>query len=87
MPPDTSREWMLAVLESGVLEERRWSLGFSRDDAGVGDLDKRTVIAVNPSAWPEPVETWFALWYPGVVVRSVVAGSPDELGVALRALH
>lgn len=85
MPPDANMEWVLAVIESGILMERRWSLGFSRDDAGIGDLDNRTVIAINPDAWPEPVEAWFALWYPGVTVRAVPAASPEELRIALCA--
>lgn len=85
MPPDANREWVSAVVESGILIENRWSLGFNRDDAGIGDLDKRTVIVVNPSAWPEPIEAWFALWYPGVAVRMVSAASPEDLRIALCA--
>ncbi|MBN1309899.1 MAG: hypothetical protein JXB30_00675 [Anaerolineae bacterium] len=85
MPPGASREWLDAIFDSGVLSDKGWTLGFNRDDAGIGDLDKRTVIVINPSAWPEPIEAWFALWYPGVSVQPVSAVSPDDLRVALRA--
>lgn len=29
----------------------RWSIGYSADDAGIGDLDSRTVIVVNADEW------------------------------------
>ncbi|MBN1429426.1 MAG: hypothetical protein JXB07_13720 [Anaerolineae bacterium] len=83
MPPCAGKEWLRAVLDSGVLTERGWSMGFNRDDAGIGDLDSRAVIVVNPADWPEPIEAWFAFWYPGVIVHAVSADSPDDLQVAL----
>lgn len=86
MPPDANTEWVAAVVESGILMERRFTLGFNRDDAGIGDLDRRTVIVVNPSAWPEPIEAWFALWYPGVSIHMVSAASPEDLRMALRTI-
>jgi len=86
MPPGADREWQEAVLDSGVLLERGWTMGFNRDDAGIGDLDRRTVVVVNPSAWPEPIEAWFDRWYPGVNLRPVSVASPDALRVALSAL-
>jgi hypothetical protein len=84
--PTMGSEWAAAVLESELWRAGRCILGCNRDDAGIGDLNERTVLAVNPSAWPEPVESWFAVWYPGVTVRSVLAATPAELQTVLQTV-
>jgi hypothetical protein len=86
LPQAADASWVQAILDSGVLIQRKWTVGFSADDAGLGDLDIRNVIVVNPSAWPDPIVPWFELWYPGVKVRSIAASTPAQLKEALRAL-
>jgi hypothetical protein len=86
LPPDAGKDWLQAVVDSGILTQYRWTVGFSADDAGIGDLDDRTVIVINPSAWPDPIEAWFELWYPGVKVHPVNASSPQTLQVILQSL-
>ncbi len=86
LPADAGKDWLQAVVDSGVLTQYRWTVGFSADDAGIGDLDDRTVIIINPSAWPDPIEAWFGLWYPGVKVHPVNASSPETLRVILQSL-
>jgi len=72
-------KWIEAVAASGVLSRNRWTMGSSADDAGVGDLDKRTVIAINPDTWPTSLADFYAREYPGVIYRSVQAATPDAL--------
>lgn len=44
----------------------RCTIGYSADDAGIGDLDARTIIAIDPEAWGGDLRAWFAQHYPGV---------------------
>jgi hypothetical protein len=60
-------------------------IGGSADDAGIGDLDARCVIAVNPHLWDGDLCAWFAEHYPGVGYMPVEAKTPDELRVELGA--
>jgi hypothetical protein len=86
LPSSAGGEWIGALIRSGVLERYRWTVGYSADDAGIGDLDTRTVIVVNPDAWADPILPWFQTWYPGVAVRAIKASTPDELEAKLRAV-
>ncbi|MBN1815374.1 MAG: hypothetical protein JXA14_26315 [Anaerolineae bacterium] len=78
LPPTADVAWARAVAEARW-DSYRWTIGGSADDAGIGDLDSRRVIAVNPGLWPDDLLGWFKQWYPGVVVLVVNAGTPDEL--------
>ncbi len=86
LPPAAGKEWAQAVLESDAWLRHRWTLGFSADDAGIGDLEARMVLVINPTAWPDPILPWFELWYPGIQVRTIAASTPAELSAALRTL-
>ncbi len=44
----------------------RYTIGYSADDAGIGDLDARTVIAIDPEQWGGDLQAWFVQHYPGV---------------------
>ena len=57
-------------------------------DAGIGDLDVRRVIAVNPQAWPgsQSLALFFQVYYPGVELLSVPAATPEELALKLSSL-
>jgi hypothetical protein len=85
LPQAGERAWTQAVIESGVLDGGKHTLGFSADDAGIGDLDKRRALVVNPAQWEEPVEWWFAKHYPGVKMRTLKADTPEALKTALAA--
>ena len=68
----------------GSFDARR-TVGFSADDAGIGDLDDRRVIAVNPHHWlNELTATWFEAHYQGTKFYSLVVNTPEELAKALR---
>jgi len=63
-----------------------WTLGQSADDAGIGDLDVREVIAVNPAMWDDDLQAFFEAHYPGVAYRPVYAATPADLLPVLRGL-
>ena len=44
----------------------RWTVGGSADDAGIGDLDNRRVIALDPDSWQGELSAFFSRYYPGV---------------------
>jgi hypothetical protein len=68
-------------------DEHRFTVGGSADDAGIGDLDARRVIAINPSDWADDLETFFSSFYPDVVYVPAEAGTPDELIELLEHLY
>ena len=82
LPPGAGEEWPIAALHA-TWENHRYTVGGSADDAGIGDLDVRRVIAVNPHLWSGSIEDFFNAHYPGVQVTSVQAETPDALIAAL----
>ncbi len=86
LPPGADRRWVQAILDSGLWEQERWTIGASADDAGIGDLDDRTVIAVNPAAWPDDLAAFFERYYPGVTYKPLNVSTPAELREALREM-
>jgi len=70
--------WVNAVIDA-LWDTHRPTIGGSADDAGVGDLENRRVLAVNPDLWNGDLEAFFAEYYPGVVVVSVYADTPGIL--------
>ncbi len=87
LPPDADKPWAKAVVEA-TWDTQRLTLGNSADDAGIGDLDVRRVIAVNPYAWGPgddgtDLEGFFRRHYPGVAFQPVLAATPEELRLRL----
>lgn len=80
LPPGSSAAWAQAAVEA-TWDETRYTIGGSADDAGIGDLDERRVIAINPHNWPGALtlEEFFQQYYPEVEYVSVVAATPEEL--------
>ena len=85
LPQDAGSEWVSAVLESGKWEERRWTIGSSADDAGIGPND-RTVLAVNPGRWPGSLPAFFDEYYAGISYVPLEAETPADLTEKLRQL-
>ncbi len=79
LPPGAGAEWVRAILESGAWDRRRWTIGGSADDAGIGALLSKTVIAINPSLWPGDLEAFFRQYYPGTRYVPLIAATPEEL--------
>jgi hypothetical protein len=83
LPPTANAQWLLAAARGSF--DGRYTIGFSADDAGVGDLEHKHVLAVNPHHWPEVLTAaWFQLHYTGVRFTAVVANSPEDLEAWLR---
>jgi hypothetical protein len=84
LPPTADAAWAQAVVES-TWDQRRYTIGGSADDAGVGDLDVRRVIAINPQDWQgdQSLEEFYAQYYPGVEYRAITATTPEELAQKL----
>lgn len=85
LPPQADQAWAEAVVMA-TWDTRRFTVGGSADDAGIGDLPVRRVIAVNPEGWPGDLAAFFAKHYPGVALVPVSAESPEELAEILRTL-
>ena len=84
LPPNADAAWARAVVD-GAWDEKRYTIGSSADDAGIGDLDVRRVIAVNPQEWagPQSLEDFFNEHYPGVTYTPITAATPAELAQKL----
>jgi hypothetical protein len=80
LPPGANKEWARVVVDA-TWDRQRYTLGGSADDAGIGDLDSRIVLAVNPEQWggPDVLKRFFAENYPGVRFRAVRSETPAEL--------
>ncbi|HLF00657.1 MAG TPA: hypothetical protein VI547_01680 [Anaerolineales bacterium] len=87
LPPNAiDPAWVEAVAEA-TWSQRRFTIGASADDAGIGNLHGRMVVVINPEAWGRnpTIDEWFAKHYPGVVYVTLHANTPAELVARLRA--
>ena len=78
LPPGAGTAWAEAVVD-GAWDEHRYTIGGSADDAGIGDLDVRRVLAINPDRWKGDLRAFFEEHYPGVQYVPVEASTPNEL--------
>jgi hypothetical protein len=80
LPPNADGAWARAVVK-GAWDKKRYTIGSSADDAGIGDLDVRRVIAVNPQEWPGSLSLgdFFQQFYPGIEYKPITAATPAEL--------
>ena len=81
LPPTASDSSWVEAVAAATWSKRRFTIGASADDAGIGNLHARLVLAVNPQGWgtTPPIEQWFARNYPGVTYVSLRASTPAEL--------
>jgi hypothetical protein len=83
LPPTADAKWLAAAARGAF--DGRYTIGFSADDAVIGDLYGRHVLAVNPHHWPETLTAaWFHRHYPGTRFTAVVANSAEELEAWLK---
>jgi hypothetical protein len=77
----------MVVTAMRVAYETFATVGFSADDAGVGDLDQRRVVCVNPEQIGTGLnQAWYDQYYPGVKFVSVSAHNPADLEATLKAV-
>ena len=83
LPPTADETWFAAAARGSF--SGRYTVGFSADDAGIGEVRERHVIAVNPHHWPETLTSaWYQHHYPGTTFEAVVANSAADLEAWLR---
>jgi hypothetical protein len=83
LPPTADENWVVAAAQGSF--EGRYTIGFSADDAGIGVVGDRQVLAINPHHWPQVLtEAWFQQFYPGVKFTPVVVNSPADLEAWLK---
>jgi hypothetical protein len=85
LPPGADAAWARAVIDA-AWDGRRFTIGGSADDAGIGDLDTRRVIAVNPSRWTDDLKAFFDKYYPGIEYVAIEANTPRKLRRELERL-
>jgi hypothetical protein len=78
LPPGADSDWATIVVDA-TWDSERFTLGGSADDAGIGALEYKRVIAVNPDRWGSDLELFFEEYYPGVIYEPIYADSPEEL--------
>jgi hypothetical protein len=78
LPPGADAVWAQAVVDA-AWNAHRFTIGGSADDAGIGDLDYRRIIAVNPAAWGDDLLAFFETHYSGTLYVPLVADTPQEL--------
>jgi hypothetical protein len=78
--PDMAQAAMRVALATGV------TVGFSPDDGGIGDLDQRRVVSVNPDQIASDLTAWYDEFYPGVEVAPITADNAAELEEKLNQL-
>lgn len=87
--PSEPVEMPLALVSAMYNLGVRLTLGPSADDGGVGDLNDRTVIVVNPALWEDTnsgmtIDDFYAKYYPGVRVKKIYAATPQDVERELR---
>lgn len=70
---------MVQAAAQATWKEERLTIGGSADDAGIGDLDERYIIACNPGDWPGNLAEFYGIHYPGVHYMEIEADSPVGL--------
>ncbi len=65
LPPDAGHE-LAGEIVRRYFDSTRPTIGASADDAGLGNLDVRAVIAVQPQGWGDGLEEFYEQFYPGV---------------------
>ena len=89
MPPDASKQEFMDI--ASEVYNQKSTVGFSADDAGIGDLDKRNAVLVYPERQPDKITEWFSSNYDGVKVlhhptHTPVAPEPS-VGLTKVGLH
>ncbi len=87
IPPKRDSTWAIAAAQA-TWATCRSTIGGSADDAGIGALTFKRVVAVNPQEWVGDTDlaTWYRLYYPSVEYIPITVNSPTALAAVLPAL-
>lgn len=83
LPPSADSSWATAAV-GATWDDKRITVGGSADDAGLGALDDKLVLAINPGGWGGDLAAFYAGYYPGTKLETTNAASPDEMYDKLR---
>jgi GH24 family phage-related lysozyme (muramidase) len=72
MPPDGKTHEFMQVATAAFSQKA--TIGFSADDAGIGNLDVKRVRLLFPDRQPEGIKEWFDTHYTGI---DIVYGYPE----------
>jgi murein DD-endopeptidase MepM/ murein hydrolase activator NlpD len=70
---------LASTLCERFFDDFRPTVGGSADDAGIGDLDDRAVIAVQSTNWTDGLQAFFEQHYPGVRYLPADGGNEYQL--------
>lgn len=86
LPKNIATELLQVAVK--VAQEYHATVGFSPDDAGIGDLNLRRVICVNPEQILTGLDqVWYDVYYPGVIFAPVASvANAADLERRLKAL-
>ena len=87
IPPNRDSSWAIAAAQA-TWATCRSTIGGSADDAGIGALSLKRVVAINPQEWVGDTDlaTWYRLNYPGVDYVPISVSSPNALAAVLPAV-
>lgn len=80
---DEPHEMWLAAMQTVLDLQQPVTIGPSADDAGLGDLDYRRIIALNPALWGDSLADFYTQYYPGVELELIYAVTPADLALQL----
>ena len=86
LPPRAGQVWARAAVDA-TWDEKRYTIGGSADDAGIGNLDIRRIIAINPQDWPGILVDFYDKYYPHIEYIPVQAETPEALREILARLE
>lgn len=84
IPPDMNAT-EVSLLVDLTWDAHRYTIGGSADDAGIGDLDVRRVIAIKPNDWSGDLQAFFETHYAGVDYWPLPYDNRYQLAGRLRA--
>ena len=88
LPPSLRDPKWVEAVSNATWRGRRLTIGGSADDAGIGNLHARAVVAVNPETWGDPpLAGWFRTHYPEVSYSAVRAFTSEALRLQLQKLE
>jgi hypothetical protein len=87
IPPQRDSTWAVAAAQA-TWANCRSTIGGSADDAGIGALSFKRVVAINPQEWTGDTDlaSWYRLYYPDVNYVPVSVSSPAGLASILPAV-
>jgi len=87
IPPKRDSTWAIAAAQA-TWAICRSTIGNSADDAGIGALTFKRVVAINPQEWVGDTDlaSWYRLYYPSVEYVPVSVNSPAALAGVLPAV-